>query len=440
MSIRRFFASHLGHQLRLTTIATGISAASSVVQSILLARHLGIAEFGVMAFVQSFAIVSWTLCNFNTFQPIITHAERIKNHNNPSALALLLRTCMRLDALMGVASMVLFVVLAAMLQHFHWLPESMVDNDIMLLCVLYSPITALLVISNTPTGYLRYRGRFGLISWIKIKFALTTTVCVGLAVVVNGDVRLCLLAVLVGRGGEFFYMYWLMRRMAPKVLESNVEYESVWQMLPTLKKALRTSYGQNFTISCMEHGDVFLAGWLLGDTQAGMLRVVRIIINALMLLLVPLRQLFLPYISRLVVAADAEGLRAMVRNYLRYAGVLSVVCCALVYGLHKPLLGLFITDATPLPDTAVMGVFMLAVVLNYLTVPIVPIFASNHWDSILFNLLTGLFAVYVALIVLSYNTLGLLAFALAYCCFYALLLMFGWYYLRTRRWVKENNA
>ena len=137
---------------------SSLNAILNLAAAALIARTIGAKDYGVLIFIQAFALIIGQLLSFNTWQAMITFGSRSLETNDEAALGQLIKISVLLDLVGGLTACCLAMLAAAPVTSFLGWPEATSD-----LLRLYSP-AIILGSSSVAAGGLRLFNRFGLLA------------------------------------------------------------------------------------------------------------------------------------------------------------------------------------------------------------------------------------------------------------------------------------
>jgi len=135
-----------------------MNAVLNLAAAAFIARTLGAKEYGILVFVQAFALIIGQLLSFNTWQAVITFGSRSLEANDETALGQIIKISVLLDLIGGIAACCLAVLLANPIIGILGWPETTGE-----LLRLYSPVI-IFGSSSVAAGCLRLFNRFGLLA------------------------------------------------------------------------------------------------------------------------------------------------------------------------------------------------------------------------------------------------------------------------------------
>ena len=137
---------------------SSLNAILNLAAAALIARTIGAKDYGVLIFIQAFALIIGQLLSFNTWQAVITFGSRSLEANDEAALGQIIKISVLLDLVGGLTACCLAMLVADPVITFLGWPETTGD-----LLRLYSP-AIILGSSSVAAGCLRLFSRFGLLA------------------------------------------------------------------------------------------------------------------------------------------------------------------------------------------------------------------------------------------------------------------------------------
>jgi O-antigen/teichoic acid export membrane protein len=289
---------------------SGVGALLGVVSTVLAARLLGPAQFGVMTLIMVYANINERLFNFQTWQALIRYGARANESRDRAGFRKLVKLCVLLDlvgALLGAAVAYFAAGLIAILLQLDPL-------DARLLTIFCLVITFRVV--GTATGVLRLFDRFPLLSAHTILLNglilagtfVTWIVGAGLAelLLVLGISQLIAHVTLFG---------WAWRTLADNGLHSvaSEPLRGIGDAAPGIFRFLLWTNLES-SVKILRDLDIFVIKLLLNVEAVGLYQVARRIAQFFELTIAPFTYAIYPEFSRQIADGDRAGFTSLLRT------------------------------------------------------------------------------------------------------------------------------
>ena len=284
----------------------GLSQAINLVALAVLARATSIEIVGGIAIIQGFCFAVDGLLNFRSGVPLTKYGTEYHAQNRLDEMAGIMKAGFALEVVSAIAAGTLCVVALVSFPGLIGVPD-----EIQRYAWIYS-VVVFVSLPGLPISVFRVYNRFGLIAVCDIAGAATRLVLVGLCWWQQMDSQFFLFAFLAGD---------VIVRVLNIVLSQVVLYRmgvpSLWQA--SSRKALqkaenfwRMVWATNMTTSgraLTETGDLVLAGYLLGPTVAGLLRVAKSLAAPLLMVGSPVQQVLFTRLTGYWIEGRPDRLR-----------------------------------------------------------------------------------------------------------------------------------
>jgi O-antigen/teichoic acid export membrane protein len=346
----------------ISTAASGVGAVLGIVRSIVLARYLGVTDFGRLAIIVAATVVTRQFLSVRTWEWVTVQLSRAHVARDGERAGSVMRAGWALGGLVNGLAALLILALAS------WIAGSFLEEGA-LANVLRLNALSLIVIAfdDASLAAMRVLGRF---RWLAVYNVLAAAARVGLLVpvivldlglggVVAASVAiqaLCSVILFVATHASLADHFGgpLGGRIGPVLVEwrAHARMLAVMSVTDTVK-----------TFS--NDGDALVIGWFAGAASAGPYRAAWTIVNGLQQLAVPLYMVFYPEMTKAAAAGDHESLRRLVRQtaVLGFAGgVLAALALTIAAPFLVPLLyGAEFADAARLLQIMSWALLILSV-------------------------------------------------------------------------------
>ena len=251
----------------------GIAAVMLLATTALMARALGPAEFGMVVVMQTYVLLIRGLLNFKQFQAIIRYGVPAYDAHDTRSLRRLIGISRRLDLHTSVIATVVAVGVAPLIG-----PLMGLDRDQVFLLMAYSLV--LLTSRNvTGIGILRLLDKFDILGRKETIGPSIRLVGVALAWWLEGPFAVYIAILALAYICENFYVIWCGNREYARHIgpapEGEDNSDATMAEFSGLRHFLWITYWQSNIDLIPKHVSILMAGYFLGPTEAGLLRLAR---------------------------------------------------------------------------------------------------------------------------------------------------------------------
>jgi len=296
----------------------GISLGLSVIQSILAARLLGPAGFGLVAIVMAYASTVNGLLSFRMGELVVRYGGEYLEKGQKEKAAALVKAASLSEGLVSALAFLAVVVSAGLASEFIAKTPGTAG-----LFILYA--LGLLANFNTETsrGVLQLLDKIKLEGVINLLQSILTAGLIALAFFTQGDVRLVLYAYLAGKvvlglGIFFTAFHHLSKRLG------SGWWRASFSVLPKFRELARFAVSSNLSatvILLFRESEILWVGYFLSSEAAGYYKAAYAIVGLLAVPANPLILTTFPEINRLVVQKAWPRLRDFLRKITSIAAV-----------------------------------------------------------------------------------------------------------------------
>jgi len=399
-----------------------IASILNLVSVALSARVLGPSNFGILALIQTYITIVDQLFNFQSWQALIKYGSDALVNNNLVSFKRLLKFGFKLDVTTAFLGTV-----AAILGAFFILPFFDWSEDVTDLVILYS-LVILFNINGTPTAILRLYDRFDLFAYQKIVVAVVKLLSVAIAFFYNAGLYEFLLIWIISDFLGYviliaFSFYELKRQSLTGFFKSNaklvtLDIKDIWTYVWT------TNLHGSVRMVSMQF-DTIIVGALLGNIAVGYLKVAKQFAQILSKLSQPIYKSVYPELAKIWAGHNRIEFKKLILSTCIVSGSLGLVVWIifLIAGGH-------IINISVGPEfiaaNRLVQVYMLAVVISMLTLPLTPAMLAMGLPKVSFNAILISTLVYFPFLYLFVVKLGIVGIGYAYILFYCIwmLIMF----------------
>ena len=407
---------NLGFLLR----GRGFAALLTLGSISLMARSLGPVEFGIVVLIQSYFLLIKGLLNFRAFEAIIRYGVPMHDAGDMSGLRRLINVCRRVDQRASLVATALALALAPLAG-----PLMGLSSDQVILLSIYC-LALLTTATSTAGGIFRLFDLFKLFSRL---FTIGPTIrFIGVAIAWWFDSPLWVFVIILGAviAIENLYSLWVCRRIYREKIGHPPENETVHNAklneFPGLRHHLWVTYWQSNMDLAPKHLATLLAGYLLGPTEAGLLRLAQDFSKVLAKPAVMIREVALPELTR----SWNQGSKAFQHVAYRIAllgGGVGLMFVIVIYFSGNFLLGTLIGDdfvgAVP-----VLILLLLAASFDLSAASLRSASYAIGYASKVLGLYVGSMFLYLILFVILTKWIGLIGTGIAACVASALPMIF----------------
>jgi O-antigen/teichoic acid export membrane protein len=321
--------------------ATGVAAVLSMVQSILVARLLGVTDFGILGTITLFTSVVNKFASFRMSELVIKYVGEYTVAGDETRAAAVFKSAGILETLTSFFAFGLIWFLAPL--GAQYLAK---DVGATIWFVLYGLIVLANFMIESSTGLIQIFDRFKIIAGITIGQSILTLSLVGFVFLDRGGLYEVVLAYM---GGKIIGAVAL--ATAALVLASQ-EWGAGWWRAPVGLLRDRTQEIVRFAISTNisatinlvnKDGELLWVSYLTGPTGAGYYKLALSLANLIQLPLSPLPQATYPELSREVAGNKWGNMRNLLRQGSLIAFTYSFIAGMFLLIFGKPLIAFLYT-------------------------------------------------------------------------------------------------
>lgn len=308
-----------------------LGAALSIVQSIFAARLLGVAGFGVLGAVISFASAADRLLSFRLGELVVKYAGQFLAQKEPLKAAAVFKAAALTELGTSLLSY-LIVLLAAPLAAEYFAKDPAAAPYF----ILYGLIIPAGFIYETSTALLQVGGNFRSQAALGLGQNLLTASVIGAAFVLGGDIWWVLAAYLLGKALSGLGFAFLALRRAGELFGPGW-WRVPFSLLPPRREFWGFAFSSNFsgTVNLVTRdSEVLWVNYFLSPTEGGYYKVALGLINLALMPIDPFIKTSFPEISRAIGEKAWDRLINLLRRLTMISGSVT-----LAIGLGLALLG-----------------------------------------------------------------------------------------------------
>ncbi len=316
--------------------ATGTAAAISMLQGILVARLLGVENFGILGAIMMFTSVINNLVSFRMGELVIKYVAHFMEQNDSTRAAAVFKAAAMVEMLASVIAFLLIVLLAPLGAEYLAKNPSTTSWFI-----LYGVIVLANLISESSLGLLQIFDRFRTVAILTMAQSGVTFVLVFVVYIMGGGMVGILLSYLVGKvvGAVTLTLAALMEaqrhwqagwwRVNARVLQS--------QRRELINFAIHTNVSASLSLITKD-SELLWVSYFRGPLDTGYYKLALSLANILLLPISPLPQATYPELTRQVAQRNWENVRVVLKQGTYLAGGYTLAAALGLVLLGQPLI------------------------------------------------------------------------------------------------------
>ena len=321
--------------------ATGAAAALSMLQSILVARLLGVTDFGILATITLFTSVVNKFASFRMSELVIKYVGQYSVEGDETRAAAVFKSAAMLETLTSIIAFGLIRLLAPLGAEYIAQDETTTGWFI-----LYGLIVLANFMAESSTGLLQIFDRYKIIAGITLGQSLVTLTLIGLVYLNQGGLYEVVLAYMGGKVAGAVAL-----AIGAMVIAAR-RWGSAWWLTPISllrdrsRELIRFAFSTNIsaTINLVnKDGELLWVSALTGPTGAGYYKLALSLANLIQLPVSPLPQATYPELSREVAAKNWGNMRYILRQGSLMAMVYSITAGVFLLIFGRPLIAILYT-------------------------------------------------------------------------------------------------
>jgi O-antigen/teichoic acid export membrane protein len=379
-----------GALLSTNTISLGLS----VVQSILAARLLGPAGFGLVAIIMSYASTVNGLLSFRMSELVVRYGGEYFEKGEKEKTAALVKAAALSEATVSLLAFLFVAITAALASQY-----IAKTPDTAILFIIYSLGLLANFNTETSTGVLQMLGKIKYQGVINLVQSILTAGMITFAYFTKGNLQFVLYAYLAGKvvlglGTFFTALFQLNKKLGSNWWQAGIN------SIPKVRELARFAVSSNISatiILAFRESEILWVGYFLTSEAAGLYKAAYTIVGLLSVSANPLILTTYPEINKLVVQKAWPRLKDFLKKITTFSAVYNIALAAGFVIFGKWLLS--ISGEQYVAAYPVLLVLLVGFTFNYIL----------FWNRpLLLSLGLPQFPIYVTLIV------GLLKLALAF--------------------------
>jgi O-antigen/teichoic acid export membrane protein len=321
--------------------ATGIAAALSMLQSILVARLLGVTDFGILGTITLFASVINKFASFRMSELVIKYVGQYSVEGDERSAAAVFKSAGILETMTSVLAFGLIWLLAPLGARY-------IAKDITTTYwfILYGLIVLANFMAESSTGLMQIFDRYKVIAGITIGQSLLTLGLIVYVYINQGGLYEIVLAYMVGKIAGALALAVGALIMATSRWGPGWWWAPISILRDRTRELVRFAFSTNIsaTINLVnKDGELLWVSALTGPTQAGYYKLALSLANLIQLPVSPLPQATYPELSREVAERNWGNMRYILRQGSRMALAYSAVAGVFLLIFGRSLIAIFYT-------------------------------------------------------------------------------------------------
>jgi len=321
--------------------ATGIAAVLSMVQSILVARLLGVTEFGILGTITVFAALVNKFASFRMSELVIKYVGQYTEAGETRRAAAVFKAAGIIETITSLVAFGLIWILAPFGARYIAKDEALTGWF-----VLYGLIVLANFMAESSTGLMQIFDRYRTIAGITILQSGLTLGLVALAYFQQAGLLEIVLAYMAGK------MFGALALAGAAIWEAGRQWGRGWWKAPLsllrehTRELVRFAVSTNIsaTINLVnKDGELLWVSALTNPTQAGYYKLALSLANLVQLPVSPLPQATYPELSREVAGERWNNVRLVLRHGSRMAFIYTFSAGLFLLVFGRPLIRIFYT-------------------------------------------------------------------------------------------------
>ena len=305
--------------------ANTASAALSFVQTLMAARLLGVAGYGVLGTITVFASNVNRLTSFRMGELVIRYVGKFSAEGDPRRAMAVFKAAGLTEMLSSLLAYALVVLLSPLAARF--LTK---DPAAASLFALYGLVLLANLMAESSTALLQYLNRFRLIAAFTVAQSLLTLLLIASAFAVHGGLESIVLAYLIGKAA------WALAITLAAAVEAGRVWGGGWWLTPLgvlrghagelAKFAVSTNASATINLITRD-SDILWVGLLSSPVHVGYYKAARTFINVIFVPIDPLIGTTYRELAREAAARQWQNVRHLLRTGTLIASIWAVPAC-----------------------------------------------------------------------------------------------------------------
>jgi len=299
--------------------ATGISAALSMLQGILTARLLGVANYGLLGSIMLFTSVINKFASFRMAELIIKYIGKHSEERDNQQAAAVFKAASLAEMLVSIVAYGLIWLLAPLGAVYLAKDASLVD-----LFRYYGVIVLANLIAESATGLLQIFDRYRKIASLNILQSIVSLLFIAIAFILKGGMQEVLLAYIAGKVVSASGLTWLALQEARRQWGVGWWRTSLSSLRSQARELAHFAVSTNISASLNlvnKDSELLWVSFFRTGVETGYYRLALSLANLIQMPVSPLPQATYPELSREVARKDWRSVGYILRQGSRMAGI-----------------------------------------------------------------------------------------------------------------------
>lgn len=320
--IFRRIISNSGWLFSANTISMGLA----LVQGIIIARLLGVEQYGILTLIITFTATVNQFVDSRVWETAIKFVTQFREQADPAKATAVIKLCYLIDAVTAGLAFVVIFLTAGLAAHLF-----VKDDSTAGLIQLYAFSLIIAIPFGTSSALLRISDRFDWLAYQGVGEAAIRLIGAIIVAAIGGGLLGILLAYLVARMAGVLALVILGHRGTKQVLQLTSWGDAPLHLLKgnyrrILKFVLFSNLGATSRL-ITSRADLLFLGWFAVPSEVGLYKLGKTLAAPLGMLFNPVYMSVYPELSKLVGQANFHQIKALVRRLSRTIVVMIIPLC-----------------------------------------------------------------------------------------------------------------
>ncbi|MCD6100326.1 MAG: flippase [Candidatus Marinimicrobia bacterium] len=300
--------------------ASLISSLIGFVQSIILARYLGVAQYGLLALVFSYTAIVNQFFDFRVWEMITKYVAEYWSKNEKGKCLATIKLGYGIDVVSSLAAVLITILLSKPVARVVFHKPEVAD-----ILVVYAFSLLVTNVSNSSSAVLKVFDRFSWVGAQNVGRSVLSIVLIGIAVVLKWDLKsiiITYLATALISGGGFLFLAYVTIRKYLLGYKIDSRLRELKGRLKEKGKFLFYTNMNGFLSMFRDNFDTFILGYFRGPTEVGWYKVAKNFVTIFLRITDPVCYALYPQLSGLWVANKKTEIRNLVLKVSKTMAVL----------------------------------------------------------------------------------------------------------------------
>lgn len=327
------------------------SSCFQFIQSLIVARSLGVENFGILALIITYVSMLDQLVDFRIRETVIKYVSGFDSRGEKTMAQATIKLCYSLDAITGIVAFALVITTSSLVANY-----LVHQPDVYLIINLYALSLLISTVNGTSSALLQVYNKF---SWLSIQGISLAGSRLGIVIAVlsvnptvKGVVWAFILSELIGGIS--------INLLALKVLRK--EKFNDWKgakisllkgRLKEIRNFLLTTNLHTFLGTFTKNMDIMFLGYFRGPTETGYYKIAKSFAQLLTYIFDPICKAIYPELARIWSKGNKEDFLKLVKQTTMFlAGILFPICALLMVIIPRVISNFVGTDYLPAANAA----------------------------------------------------------------------------------------